>query len=75
MKILQDYNAAVLTADRLVRERERLLITSISRTQAYQLEKQGRFPARRRLGARSVCWKLSELLEWVEARGMETINE
>ena len=54
--------------DRLVREDERRLITSISRSQAYLLEQKGLFPARRKLGNRSVCWKLSELLAWVEGR-------
>lgn len=54
--------------DRLVREDERRMITSVSRSQAHVLEKKGLFPARRKLGNRSVCWKLSELLEWVESK-------
>ncbi|UXI02932.1 helix-turn-helix transcriptional regulator [Photobacterium sp. TY1-4] len=54
--------------DRLVREDERRLLTSISRSHCYQLEKQGRFPARIRLGARSCAWKLSELLAWIEGK-------
>lgn len=56
------------STERLVRENERQLITSISRSQAWQLEQQGMFPKRRKLGSRSVCWKLSELLAWVESR-------
>ncbi len=52
--------------DRIVREQERLQITSISRSQAWQLEQQNRFPKRIRLGNRSVGWKLSELLDWVQ---------
>lgn len=54
--------------DRLIREDERRLITSISRSQAYQLEKQGRFPKRITLGTRSVAWKLSEIKQWLEQR-------
>lgn len=54
--------------DRLVREAERVEITSISRSQAYVLEQQGLFPKRRRLGNRSVAWKLSELLDWVDLK-------
>lgn len=51
---------------RIVREAERRHITSISRTHAWQLEKQGLFPKRIRLnGSRSVGWKLSELLDWL----------
>ncbi len=53
--------------ERIVREVDRRYITSISRTKAWQLEKEGLFPKRVRLqGSRSVGWKLSELLEWVE---------
>ncbi|EJG0658339.1 AlpA family phage regulatory protein [Vibrio parahaemolyticus] len=55
--------------DRLVREEERKFITSISRSQAWKLEQQGLFPKRVQLGTRSVAWKLSELLEWVDTRG------
>ena len=51
--------------DRIVRETERLQITSISRSQAWQLEQKDSFPRRVKLGNRSVGWKLSELLEWV----------
>ncbi|PSU04733.1 hypothetical protein C9I92_23240 [Photobacterium ganghwense] len=57
--------------DRVIREAERLQITSISRSQAYQLEKQGRFPKRLRLGSRSVGWRLSEIMSWVNDRAME----
>lgn len=52
--------------DRLVREHERRAITSISRSHAWILEQKGLFPARRKIGSRSVCWKLSELLEWCD---------
>ena len=52
--------------ERIVRETDRRYITSISRTKAWQLEKEGLFPKRIRLGNRSVGWKLTELLEWVE---------
>jgi prophage regulatory protein len=51
--------------DRIVRETDRRYITSISRTQAWKLEKEGKFPKRVRLSNRSIGWKLSELLEWV----------
>lgn len=59
-----------LLQDRVIRETERQLITSISRSQAYQLEKQGRFPKRITLGSRSVGWRLSEIMAWVDRRAM-----
>lgn len=51
--------------DRLIRENERRHITSISRTTAYTLEKEGHFPARKALGRNSCAWLLSDLLLWV----------
>lgn len=59
---------AQIFQERIVREEERRLITSISRSQAYQLEKLERFPKRIQLGTRSVGWRLSELLTWVQNR-------
>ena len=54
--------------DRIIRESERQLITSISRSQAYQLEKVDRFPKRIVLGSRSVGWRLSEIMQWLNDR-------
>lgn len=56
--------------DRIVREEERRSITSISRTQAWRLEKRGLFPKRVKLGSsHAVGWRLSEIIAWVESRG------
>ncbi|MBV7317349.1 AlpA family phage regulatory protein [Shewanella sp. NIFS-20-20] len=57
-----------LVFDRLVKEKERQLITGISKAQAFQLERLGEFPRRRRISNRSVAWLLSELLDWIAAR-------
>ncbi|CAH0543166.1 helix-turn-helix transcriptional regulator [Vibrio marisflavi] len=56
--------------DRLVREKERQLLTSISRSQAWKLEQVGLFPKRRKLSPRgnTVVWLLSELNEWIASR-------
>ncbi|TKB47571.1 AlpA family phage regulatory protein [Ferrimonas sediminicola] len=64
------YEQQTSFVDRLVREKERKEITSVSRTTAWQLEKLGLYPKRRKLHPTSdaVCWLLSELLEWVQAR-------
>ncbi|MBD2795488.1 AlpA family phage regulatory protein [Xenorhabdus sp. 18] len=58
--------------DRLVREKERQHITSISRTTAWCLEKEGCFPARKPLGRNSCAWLLSDLLYWV--RNLPTVD-
>ena len=61
--------------DRLVREKDRKRITSISRTTAYNLEKVGRFPARKPLGRNSCAWLLSDLLLWVRnPPAVENVN-
>ena len=61
--------AAILAAygesERLCREAERKRITTISRSRAWELEQQGKFPARRRLGSNSCAWLLSDLLLWI----------
>ncbi|MCH1931497.1 AlpA family phage regulatory protein [Shewanella sp. A25] len=57
-----------LVYDRLVKEKERVFITGISKAQAFQLERRGEFPRRRRVSNRSVAWLHSELLEWVKSR-------
>ncbi|PPK04023.1 transcriptional regulator [Klebsiella pneumoniae] len=54
--------------DRLVREKERQYITSISRSTAWKLEKAGKFPQRKLLGAKSCAWLLSDLLYWINER-------
>ncbi len=61
--------------DRFVREAERRQITSLSRSQAWKLEKEGLFPPRIRLGSRSVAWKLSDLLKWVNAQSAQNVEK
>lgn len=62
----KSYREILTVTDRIVKEKERQQITSLSRTQCYQLEKQGKFPKRIHLGCRSVGWRLSELMSWIE---------
>ena len=57
--------AAYGESERLCREAERKRITSVSRSRAWELEQQGKFPARRRLGSNSCAWLLSDLLLWI----------
>ncbi|MCG6823163.1 AlpA family phage regulatory protein [Klebsiella aerogenes] len=50
--------------ERTIREAECRQITGLCRTTRYIMEKEGRFPARRKLGGRAVGWLLSEVTEW-----------
>ncbi|ENE22205.1 prophage CP4-57 regulatory family protein [Escherichia coli P0304799.3] len=54
--------------DRLVREKERKETTSISRSQAWKLEREGKFPPRKTIGKKSCGWLLSDLLWWITER-------
>lgn len=51
-------------AERVVREAECRQLTGLCRTTRYVMEKDGKFPSRRKLGGRSVGWLLSEVLSW-----------
>ena len=65
-----------LSCDRFVKEAERRQITSISRTQAWKLEKEGLFPCRiKLLGSRSVVWKLSDLQKWVDKQSNQSTEK
>ncbi len=63
-----------LPNDRLVREAERKLLTGLSRTSIFHMEKKGLFPKRRKLNpsGAGVCWLYSELMEWINSR--EVVN-
>lgn len=51
-------------ADRVIREAECKQLTGLCRTTRYMMEIDGKFPARRKLGGRSVGWLLSEITAW-----------
>ncbi|EHN8821456.1 MULTISPECIES: helix-turn-helix transcriptional regulator [Citrobacter freundii complex] len=55
-------------AERVIREAECRQLTGICRTTRYMMEKEGRFPARRKLGGRAVGWLLSEVTDWQHSR-------
>ena len=50
--------------DRTIREPECRQLTGLCRTTRYMMEKEGKFPARRKLGGRAVGWLLSEVISW-----------
>ncbi|MBD8153333.1 helix-turn-helix transcriptional regulator [Pantoea agglomerans] len=51
-------------SDRIVREEECKHLTGLSRTTRFMLEKEGKFPLRRKIGGNRVGWLLSEISEW-----------
>ena len=53
---------------RMIRLAELLARTGLSRSTLYRLEAEGQFPRRVKLGKRSVAWRESQLVEWIESR-------
>lgn len=49
--------------------REVEALTKLSRSTIDRLERDGRFPARRRVAARAVRWLASDVDEWVRSTG------
>lgn len=57
-----------IEADRFVREKERRLITGISTSTWYEMQKRGDAPLPVKLGRRAVGWRLSSLMAWQNQR-------
>ena len=57
-----------ITNDRIIRAKEVIEMTGLSRTTLWRMEKYKSFPARVSLGKGSVGWKLSEIQKWVASR-------
>ncbi|MBV7317347.1 AlpA family transcriptional regulator [Shewanella sp. NIFS-20-20] len=55
-------------ADPIIRETQRQFLTAVSRSHAFQLERQGLFPKHIELGSDAIGWRLSEILAWVRSR-------
>lgn len=60
--------------ERTIREPECRSITGLCRTTRYLMEKEGEFPARRKIGGRAVGWLLSEIIEWQKRQPKVTAN-
>jgi predicted DNA-binding transcriptional regulator AlpA len=54
--------------DRFVREDERRMLTGLSRTTWWRLERQGLAPKRRCLSGNATGWFLSEIIAWMQSR-------
>ena len=52
----------------IIRLPEVVAISGLSRSRIYELEKKGRFPARRKLSDRASGWLESEVVDWVQSR-------
>ncbi|WP_431224795.1 helix-turn-helix transcriptional regulator [Serratia sp. L9] len=61
--------------DRTIREPECRQITGLCRTTRYLMEREGKFPARRKLGGRAVGWMLSEIQAWQQSQPKVTSNK
>ncbi len=56
------------TTDRILRAKEVINLTGLSRTTIWRLETKGEFPHRVSLGGNRVGWRLSEINHWVSTR-------
>jgi prophage regulatory protein len=55
-------------ADRFIREQECRVLTGLSRSTRWRLERQGKFPRRRRLSPNGIGWLLSDVEAWQASR-------
>ena len=53
---------------KLIKIREVMNLTGLSRMSIYRFEQRGAFPARRRIGANTVAWLDSDIDEWIRTR-------
>src|SRR2546430_1500314 len=53
---------------RVLRIRQVMQVTGLSRMTIYRLERTGNFPQRRRLGMNSVAWLEGDVSQWVDSR-------
>jgi prophage regulatory protein len=53
---------------KLLRIKQVIEATGLSRMTVWRLEKAGRFPTRRRLGDHAVAWLESDIDAWIESR-------
>ena len=51
-----------------LRDREVGILTKLSKSTRWRLEREGKFPKRRQLSAKAVGWLASELEEWMSSR-------
>ena len=57
-----------VTNDRIVRAKEVVEMTGLSRTTIWRMERYKSFPARVSLGKNSIGWKMSDIQKWLSTR-------
>jgi len=60
-----DRSTILPEGERFIRERECLLLTGLSRTTRWRLERTGDFPKRLQLSSNCVGWQLSAVEDWM----------
>jgi prophage regulatory protein len=56
--------------EQILRVRDVCRVTGLARSTIWRLERGRQFPARRKLGVRSVGWLASEVSEWLMTRAL-----
>lgn len=59
---------------RLLRIRQVMEVTGLSRMTIYRLEQAGKFPRRRQLGANSVAWSEADISQWADSRPLVPLS-
>jgi prophage regulatory protein len=59
---------------RLLRVRQVMEVTGLSRMTIYRLEQAGNFPRRKRLSANTVAWSETDISQWVDSRPLVPLN-
>ena len=57
-----------MTTPRIIKLKEVMNLTSLSRASIYRYLKENTFPSQIKIGIRSVGWKEREILDWIELR-------
>ncbi len=64
----ESFNTPPASSERILRIKEVVKITSLSRTSIWRLERSSQFPSRVPLCTGSVGWRMSEIEEWIRSR-------
>jgi prophage regulatory protein len=59
---------------KLLRMRQVMQATGLSRMTIYRLELAGKFPSRRRLAENSVAWLESDVVQWIDSRPVARLH-
>ena len=61
-------------SERLIKSREVLDRTGLSRSTIWRLERQGAFPKHRRISANAVAWLEHEVSAWIRAKSADAAS-